>query len=57
MNTNRFVDSFDEIRDLRADGGIIGLDGNANVVYSFNSAGMYRASVDKNGKLSVAIYK
>ncbi|MDA0825978.1 MAG: hypothetical protein O3A73_05460, partial [Proteobacteria bacterium] len=42
---------------ILADGGIIGLDGNANVVYSFNSAGMYRASVDKNGKLSVAIYK
>ncbi len=43
--------------EMGADGGIIGLDGTGNIVYSFNSAGMYRASVDKTGKLGVFIYK
>ncbi|XOV88167.1 MAG: isoaspartyl peptidase/L-asparaginase family protein [Pseudomonadota bacterium] len=43
--------------EMGADGGIIGLDGKGEVVYSFNSAGMYRASVDVKGVLRVGIYK
>lgn len=42
---------------MEADGGIIGIDSNANVVFSFNSEGMYRAAIDKDGKLTVDIYK
>jgi beta-aspartyl-peptidase (threonine type) len=43
--------------EMGADGGIIGLDPSGNVVYSFNSSGMYRASVDTNGNTVVQIYK
>lgn len=38
-------------------GGVIGIDPNANIIFSFNTPGMYRASVDKTGKLTVAIFK
>jgi beta-aspartyl-peptidase (threonine type) len=43
--------------EMGADGGIIGLDPAGNVVYSFNSAGMYRASVNTDGDIQVGIYK
>ena len=43
--------------EMGADGGIIGIDPAGNVVFSFNSTGMYRASVDTNGKTVVQIYK
>ena len=39
------------------DGGVIAIDAKGNVAMPFNSAGMYRASVDINGKVKVAIYK
>lgn len=39
------------------DGGIIGLDTKGNIVMEFNTAGMYRASIDTNGKLVIGIYK
>lgn len=39
------------------DGGIIGLDAKGNIVMEFNTAGMYRASIDTNGKLVIGIYK
>lgn len=42
---------------MGADGGIIGLDPGGNVVYSFNSAGMYRASVNTKGDIQVGIFK
>lgn len=43
--------------DMEAEGGIIGVDRNANVVFSFNSKGMYRAAIDRDGALSVKIFK
>jgi beta-aspartyl-peptidase (threonine type) len=43
--------------DMGADGGIIGLDADANVVFMFNSEGMYRAAIDKSGKEIIAIFK
>jgi beta-aspartyl-peptidase (threonine type) len=43
--------------DMGADGGIVGLDPVGNVIYLFNSACMYRASVNTNGDLHVGIYK
>lgn len=46
-----------EIGNMGGDGGIIGLDKNGNVAMEFNTSGMYRGTVDKNGKISVYIYK
>jgi beta-aspartyl-peptidase (threonine type) len=40
-----------------ADGGVIAIDKFGNIGISFNSAGMYRAYVDVNGKPVVQIYK
>ena len=38
-------------------GGIIGIDTGGNISLTFNTAGMYRASVDIAGKVTVAIYQ
>ena len=38
-------------------GGIIGIDPQGNVVYAFNTTGMYRASIDKSGQLDVRIFR
>lgn len=37
-------------------GGVIILDPKGNIAMPFNSEGMYRASIDANGKVTVAIY-
>ncbi len=47
----------DKLVNMGADGGIIGLDGDGNVVFSFNSKGMYRASIDASGKETIAIFR
>ena len=39
------------------EGGVIILDSKGNISMPFNSEGMYRASIDKNGKVSVQIYR
>jgi len=39
------------------DGGVIAIDSVGNIAMPFNSAGMYRASIDTEGKVSIAIYK
>lgn len=41
---------------LGGTGGIIALDAKGNIVMEFNTAGMYRASIDKDEKLTIAIY-
>lgn len=46
-----------KLQKLGGDGGIIGLDKFGNIAISFNSEGMYRAYIDKNGKPVVEIYK
>jgi len=46
-----------EIPSLGGDGGIIGIDKEGDIVMEFNTDGMFRASIDKNGEVSVAIYK
>ena len=38
------------------EGGVISIDAAGNVAMPFNSAGMYRASIDTEGNLTVAIY-
>ncbi|MCH7743070.1 MAG: isoaspartyl peptidase/L-asparaginase [Proteobacteria bacterium] len=47
----------DKLKNMHAEGGIIGIDPQANVVFSFNSTGMYRAAIDKDGELEVLIFK
>lgn len=42
---------------LGGDGGVIALDKSGNIAISFNSEGMYRAYIDKDGKPVVEIYK
>lgn len=38
------------------EGGVIIIDSKGNIAMPFNSQGMYRASVDVNGKVTIAIY-
>ncbi|WP_459210462.1 isoaspartyl peptidase/L-asparaginase family protein [Aquimarina rhabdastrellae] len=42
---------------LGGNGGIVAIDHEGNIAMEFNTAGMYRAHMDANGKLNVAIYK
>lgn len=42
---------------IGGEGGMIGVDANANICMSFNSAGMYRAMKHSNGKMELGIYK
>jgi beta-aspartyl-peptidase (threonine type) len=46
-----------QLKDMGGDGGIIALDRKGNIVLTFNTPGMYRASVDVEGKLKVRIFK
>jgi beta-aspartyl-peptidase (threonine type) len=41
---------------MGGEGGMIGVDGQGNIVMDFNSAGMYRASIDKTGQLYTGIF-
>ena len=50
------IKSLDKVMETGGDGGVIGLDNKGNISMKFNTAGMYRASVDKNGNLTVKIY-
>ncbi|MEZ4874444.1 MAG: isoaspartyl peptidase/L-asparaginase [Flavobacteriaceae bacterium] len=42
---------------LGGDGGIVALDKDGNISMEFNTAGMYRASIDTEGRLFIGIYK
>ena len=46
-----------ELVEMGGNGGIIAIDPQGNIALTFNTAGMYRASVDIDGKVTVAIYK
>jgi len=41
---------------MNGSGGVIGVDKDANVAFSFNSLGMYRASIDKGGVRQIKIF-
>ena len=45
-----------KVAKLGGDGGIIAIDKDGNIVMEFNTPGMYRASIDKNGELKIAMY-
>ena len=42
---------------LGGDGGIVAIDKNGNIAMEFNTAGMYRASMNDKGELVIKIYK
>lgn len=43
--------------DAGGDGGVIALDAEGNIAMPFNTAGMYRAAIDRDGNLTVSIYR
>ena len=43
--------------EMGGDGGVIGIDHQADVVMQFNSKGMYRASINRKGELFVGIFR
>jgi beta-aspartyl-peptidase (threonine type) len=45
-----------QLVEMGGDGGVIALDREGNISLTFNTAGMYRASVDVNGEVFVGIY-
>lgn len=47
----------DKLTALGGTGGVVSIDRAGNVAMEFNTAGMYRAHMDANGKLEVKIYK
>ncbi|MFI5252725.1 MAG: isoaspartyl peptidase/L-asparaginase family protein [Bacteroidota bacterium] len=47
----------DKLTKAGGTGGVIALDRNGNIAMPFNTAGMYRAYIDENGKPVVKIYK
>lgn len=46
-----------KVPDLGGDGGIVAVDKDGNMVMEFNTEGMYRATMDANGNLTIGIYK
>ncbi|MCL4141935.1 UNVERIFIED_CONTAM: hypothetical protein GTU68_034084 [Idotea baltica] len=46
-----------KLTELGGTGGVVALDKNGNMAFEFNTAGMYRASMDEAGNLVVKIYK
>lgn len=46
----------DKLVKIGGEGGLVALDAQGNIELPFNSAGMYRASIDTNGNEYVAIY-
>lgn len=46
-----------KVPQMGGDGGIIAIDKDGNIVMEFNTAGMYRASIDVNGQKTIGIYK
>ncbi len=47
----------DKVNDLGGNGGIIAIDKKGTINFEMNTEGMYRASIDKNGKIYIGIYK
>jgi len=47
----------EKIGGIGGDGGMIGIDKNSNVVMDFNTPGMYRAFVNKDGEKEILLYK
>ena len=47
----------DKVGDLGGDGGIVAVDKKGNMVAEFNTAGMYRATMNDKGEVTIGIYE
>ena len=47
----------EKLVDMGGDGGVIAIDAQGNIALPFNTSGMYRASMDTQGKMYVGIYE
>lgn len=47
----------DKVQKLGGTGGVIAMDAKGNISQTFNTSGMYRGTIDENGKTTVAIFK
>jgi beta-aspartyl-peptidase (threonine type) len=47
----------EKLTELGGEGGIIAIDHKGNIAVEFNSAGMYRAAMNKKGEMTIGIYK
>jgi beta-aspartyl-peptidase (threonine type) len=47
---------FTQLQPIGGSGGLIALDAQGNISMPFNSGSMFRASVDVQGKITVAIF-
>ncbi len=47
----------DKLKKMGGEGGVIGLDNQGNIMMSFNTHGMYRASIDTKGNVTIKLYK
>lgn len=45
-----------ELKDIGGEGGLIAVDAGGDIHFAMNSSGMYRASIDCDGKLTIKIY-
>jgi beta-aspartyl-peptidase (threonine type) len=46
-----------QLTDMKGDGGIIAIDTRGDMVWSFNTPGMYRARIAQGGKPEIGVYK
>jgi len=46
-----------KVPDMGGNGGIIAIDNDGNVAMEFNTAGMYRAAMNKNSELTIGLYE
>ncbi|WP_158750670.1 isoaspartyl peptidase/L-asparaginase family protein [Acidobacterium sp. S8] len=46
-----------QLTDIKGDGGIIAIDTKGDMVWSFNTEGMYRARISEGGKPEIGMYK
>jgi len=46
-----------QLKSMGGDGGVIAIDPQGNISLTFNTTGMYRASIDTEGKVYVGIYR
>ncbi|MCH7892907.1 MAG: isoaspartyl peptidase/L-asparaginase [Proteobacteria bacterium] len=47
---------FEKLAALKGDGGVIAIDRHGNISMPFNTAGMYRASIDTSGQVKIMLY-
>jgi len=46
-----------QLTDMKGDGGVIAIDTKGDMVWSFNTPGMYRARISEGGKAEIGMYK